>query len=293
MLATLAADREPTGRIRVPRLDIANEIISEIFINLLPPYPECAPCLGLYSPLNLTHICRKWRQIALATPRLWRALLLGPTDVWNDLQGVWVDRSGCCPLSIVVDDGYKEEQDVYRGGEFLEAILPYRDRCEYVQLVTTNLHLPLILGSWPSLRHLDLDLSESDPDGRHHDLGSVPLLRSAALIRPQSFYYVAAPESLRLSGDGELITDTLSYFNLPALSRLEVSEELLDPSPISSLRSLISRSSCKLEHVCIGGLRSVVDEVYRTAFPSTIFTFTTPTADSVTGASGCVGGFWV
>ncbi|KAK7024022.1 F-box domain-containing protein [Favolaschia claudopus] len=357
MLATLAADRKRLAEIQhqifdlertlaalklenstvqrrldayqYPVLTLPNEIISEIFLNVLPPYPECAPYLGLHSPLNLTHICRKWRQIAFATPRLWRALLLGPTDVWNDLQGVWVDRSGCCPLSIAVDDGFKEEQMVYRGGEFLEAILPYRDRCEYLQLITTDFPLPLIPGSWPSLRHLDLDLS-NDLDLRL-DLSDVPLLRSARLecasahsldlpwtqltllrmhtIRLDQALDVlqkatklrrceldleidfgvddemleAGPrvvtlphlESLRLSGDGEPMTDTLSYFNLPALSILDVNEELLHPYPIGSLRSFISRSSCSLKHVGIEGWRSVADGAYPAAFPSIEYTFAT------------------
>ncbi|KAK7035847.1 F-box domain-containing protein [Favolaschia claudopus] len=344
MLVTLAADRKRLAEIhrkisesdavdayQYPVLTLPNEIIFEIFTNVLPPYPECAPYLGLQSPLNLTHICRKWRQIALATPQLWRALLLGPANVRHDLQDVWLHRSGCCPLSIVVADEYTPDQTVYRGGEFLEAILPHRSRLEYLRLASVGLFSPPIQGSWPSLRHLDLDL-----DYRvHFDFSDAPLLRSVCLelvtaasvelpwtqltsLRMHTIRFdqcipilqrttnivrceldlqvdsevdnimvvsgasVALPhlKSLRLSvgSDDVSTTDCLSFLDLPALSNLEFDEELLSPDPIGSLRSLISRSCCKLDRVRVGGIRSVVDESYQAVFPSIIFTFISPAA---------------
>ncbi|KAJ7641164.1 hypothetical protein FB45DRAFT_712335, partial [Roridomyces roridus] len=57
-----------------PVLTLPNEITSEIFVHFLPPYPVCPPMTGLDSPTSLTHICRQWREIALATPKLWRAI---------------------------------------------------------------------------------------------------------------------------------------------------------------------------------------------------------------------------
>ncbi|KAK7008214.1 F-box domain-containing protein [Favolaschia claudopus] len=63
---------------KYPVLTLPNEIVSEFFVAFMPPYPQCSPLLGRGSPLILSHICRKWRNIAFATPALWRAISLDP-----------------------------------------------------------------------------------------------------------------------------------------------------------------------------------------------------------------------
>ncbi|KAF7322296.1 F-box domain-containing protein [Mycena chlorophos] len=56
-----------------PVLTLPNEVVSDIFLQYIPPYPERPPLLGDASPTNLLQICRRWREIALSTPALWRA----------------------------------------------------------------------------------------------------------------------------------------------------------------------------------------------------------------------------
>ncbi|KAJ7088210.1 hypothetical protein C8R43DRAFT_939231, partial [Mycena crocata] len=56
---------------RYPVLTVPNELVSDIFLQFLPAYPDCPSMSGLFSPTLLTHICRKWREIALTTPSLW------------------------------------------------------------------------------------------------------------------------------------------------------------------------------------------------------------------------------
>ncbi|KAK6978014.1 F-box domain-containing protein [Favolaschia claudopus] len=55
---------------------LPNEITAEIFLQFLPPYPVAPPMLGPRSPILLTKICRQWREVALTTPMLWRAITL-------------------------------------------------------------------------------------------------------------------------------------------------------------------------------------------------------------------------
>ncbi|KAJ7704542.1 hypothetical protein B0H17DRAFT_1224669 [Mycena rosella] len=50
-----------------PVLTLPNEIVSEIFVNFLPVYPQRSPLSGPRSPALLAQICRKWRAIALET----------------------------------------------------------------------------------------------------------------------------------------------------------------------------------------------------------------------------------
>ncbi|KAJ7174098.1 hypothetical protein C8R43DRAFT_635436 [Mycena crocata] len=56
-----------------PVLSLPTEITPEIFLQLIPLYPDCPPLTGSLSPSLLTHICRQWRNIALDRPILWRA----------------------------------------------------------------------------------------------------------------------------------------------------------------------------------------------------------------------------
>ncbi|KAJ7252245.1 hypothetical protein C8J57DRAFT_1520084 [Mycena rebaudengoi] len=55
---------------KYPVLTLPAEITSEIFIHFLPIYPLRPPPTGLLSPALLGQICRKWRDVALGTPRL-------------------------------------------------------------------------------------------------------------------------------------------------------------------------------------------------------------------------------
>ncbi|KAJ7641194.1 hypothetical protein FB45DRAFT_1021963 [Roridomyces roridus] len=82
-IRVLQTEREPCQQrldaYRYPVLTLPNEITSGIFLHFIPPYPACPPLRGIASPTSLTHICRKWREIALTSPRLWRAFCTGYT----------------------------------------------------------------------------------------------------------------------------------------------------------------------------------------------------------------------
>jgi hypothetical protein len=112
---------------KYPALTLPNEIIAEAFVHLLPVYPLCPPLTGSSSPTLLTQICRKWREIALATPKLWRAISLDAGDIPFAQQlkicRTWMIRSCSCPLSI-------------RGLEalLLDAVTPHCARWEYFGL---------------------------------------------------------------------------------------------------------------------------------------------------------------
>ncbi|KAJ7113079.1 hypothetical protein C8R44DRAFT_631482, partial [Mycena epipterygia] len=84
---------------------LPNEIISEIFVNFIPPYPNAPPMGGIFSPVVLGQICRRWREIAFSTPSLWRAIKIDfeqatALDEQADLLETWLLRSKDCPLSI-------------------------------------------------------------------------------------------------------------------------------------------------------------------------------------------------
>ncbi|KAJ6463607.1 hypothetical protein C8R47DRAFT_80795 [Mycena vitilis] len=74
-------------------------------------------------------------------------------------------------------------------------------------------------------------------------------------------------ESLTFTIEGE-VDSCLETFVVPALHRLEVPESFLEPHPIETLSSFISKSACKLHKVRITGARKVPMDSYRKTFSS-------------------------
>ncbi|KAK7018481.1 F-box domain-containing protein [Favolaschia claudopus] len=173
--------RERLNAYKYPVLNLPNEIITETFLNFVPEYPKCSPTAGPRSPMRLTHICRLWREIALATPRLWRAMSLSLRSPFS-LHNLWLDRAGSLPLAIhireLLSDYSESAPDI---PELVPALLPYLPRCEYLQC-RHQMRLsdfPIVESELPFLRHLDLHLYELPPRGIQ--LLDVPMLRSVVL----------------------------------------------------------------------------------------------------------------
>ncbi|KAJ7248845.1 hypothetical protein B0H12DRAFT_711470 [Mycena haematopus] len=164
---------------KYPVLTLPNEILSEILIQVLPPYPICPTLLGIFTPVSLTRICRKWREVALTTPELWRAFRLMALPLPFGLAShcrrfeAWISRSGSLPLSVNIDVG---------PDQILPAAYPAmfysRARWEHLSLRVYPSSLPPFDGPMPLLRHLELELKR---DGRF-EFRDVPQLR----IRPVS-----------------------------------------------------------------------------------------------------------
>ncbi|KAF7317799.1 F-box domain-containing protein [Mycena kentingensis (nom. inval.)] len=95
---------------KYPVATLPNEVVSEIFLHCIPPYPSCPPLFGVGSPTKLAHISSSWRTIAHKTPALWRAVSIrsasilsaSNSDAWAAAKS-WLDRSASLPLSIMLD----------------------------------------------------------------------------------------------------------------------------------------------------------------------------------------------
>ncbi|KAK6977948.1 F-box domain-containing protein [Favolaschia claudopus] len=176
--ATKRSIQQRISSYKYPVLTLPTEIITHIFLHCIPLYPEPPPLVGLRSPTTLTNICRKWRQIALATPRLWRALkltpsyMLPPEEIVASIVALWTERSACTPLSIFTN----------HSPQVMPHLLPHRSRWEYLNLdfdsgsQIKTLHID---GPMPLLR--SLTLAVWDAVDTPLPLLEVPLLRTVVI----------------------------------------------------------------------------------------------------------------
>ncbi|KAJ6456178.1 hypothetical protein C8R45DRAFT_583318 [Mycena sanguinolenta] len=307
---------------RYPVCTLPNEIITEIFGHFLPRYPEVVTFHKFFGPIALTQTCRRWREIALQTPALWRAIDIYPLAEHPGLFDAWLSRARGRPISILFNTDWVEQD---RAAGSLTAIIPYRAQLEYLELHRGSLsQLQAIEGPMPMLRHFQLLLQEEDdpPTVAFKDapllqkvlldgaaVGNIKMpwfqLTSLALyaifpddcarilqqtfnlvhcelsfvaeFRDEDAIYATLP-SLRTLTMTHLVKDRpmagfLQTLTVPVLHSLRVPESYLEPSPIDTLKSLISKSGCNLQELCLTGTTSGSNSSYHTAFPSTKVSF--------------------
>ncbi|KAF7376725.1 F-box domain-containing protein [Mycena sanguinolenta] len=182
LLSALRKERAQTQKrlsaYKYPVLTLPNEITSEIFIHFLPVYPDAPPLVGLELPTTLTHVCHHWREVALATPALWRALKFSDVDnsesykLIHRISDAWIRRSRSCLLSIdidIVDPGIFDEI-------FAETLAAAATRWEHLRIYIPRDSHPKI-GRMPLLRSLDLEFEGRDRAVKY----DAPKLRTVVL----------------------------------------------------------------------------------------------------------------
>ncbi|KAF7293285.1 F-box domain-containing protein [Mycena chlorophos] len=129
-----------------PIQTLPTEIINEIFEAFVPAYPQCPPLLGHESPTNLTVVCRRWREIAVANPRLWRSICLDIvrpkiSELDKLLESIlgegksWLERSQPLSLSVVLRCGNESAPEVTLGQmNALDLLLQHCARWQFASL---------------------------------------------------------------------------------------------------------------------------------------------------------------
>ncbi|KAJ7498048.1 hypothetical protein B0H11DRAFT_1998416 [Mycena galericulata] len=279
---------------RYPVLTLPYEILSEIFTHFLPEYPLCAPTTGLLSPIQLTHICRQWRDMALSTPTLWRAISISLNS--NEMVEMWLARSRSCPVSIEMTQVW-DSIDEFAMKPLIQAILSYCNRWEHLNFVIPHRFLPLCKGSMPFLRDLRIrllsDYSQPAlvfqdaprlstitlPDSiprqyRMHNSHCWELLEGMPNLlhcRLGLFGFNSVLPDRHLARLESLALSLYKAHNTPLtpLRQLRIPETFLSPDPVGTLVAFVARSGCKLEEVYITGGDTFANE-YRKAIPTLV-----------------------
>ncbi|KAF9525789.1 hypothetical protein CPB83DRAFT_858890 [Crepidotus variabilis] len=84
-----------------------------LFVQSTTPtaFAPCVEAITGHGPMLLSHVCRRWRQIAIEkTPSLWSSIYVGPHPLLTQnrvtLVRIWLLRSGKESLHIRLDSGY-------------------------------------------------------------------------------------------------------------------------------------------------------------------------------------------
>ncbi|KAG1725818.1 hypothetical protein EDD22DRAFT_961555 [Suillus occidentalis] len=92
---------------------LPTEVLSQIFHYCLPEIGEfqhLKPPSASEAPMLLTSVCRRWREVAIATPTLWCELAIDCEDQWRKRRifcyKSWLKRSRGCPLSLELFSDY-------------------------------------------------------------------------------------------------------------------------------------------------------------------------------------------
>ncbi|KAJ7149674.1 hypothetical protein C8R46DRAFT_1009101 [Mycena filopes] len=156
-----------------PVLTLPNEIVSEIFLHTVPSDLGDRVPDPTHGPLLVAQICRKWRDIALSTPRLWSGIALELTDAGEaaqlDLLDTWIARSRDSPLSIsIFHNKLPDPGVVIRLGTmiepFIEAIALHSKRWKHLELfipISDFMRVPFN-DEMPLLQTLTLGITDMD-----------------------------------------------------------------------------------------------------------------------------------
>lgn len=188
-----------------PAQDIPTEIFNLIFLLACPKTHIGHPRDMLLPALQISAVCRKWRDIALHTPKLWSAFECGPYLFNETPEGAYIEhlainliqlytlRSGSAGLSIQLKrNGYR----VAGANGISDTLLRYADRWIDMNALFVDIWGPFQLYGlhFPSLETLSVTVRYVKNNVL--DLTSAPALRSLVLDFRVGFSSLRLPPSL-------------------------------------------------------------------------------------------------
>lgn len=230
---------------------LPDEVLGMTFVKCLPS-PDRLLCFftnAKEAPLLLVLVCKRWRRVALSTPRLWMHISIESKDTSNLRPGIhalrmFSERSSKLPLSLSFwnNDNIKA---VCKTWAFRKAVAKYLHRCGTVTISTTRLVtlrwlVPLLTGA-EQLHHLHIDIHTSD-DSSLFLVDSDP---RNSLVLPHEV--TSRLGSLRIDDYGVTIIRVVAPISLCVTLRKII---LSSPLPWSTLLRFIEHCP-NIEELCI------------------------------------------
>ncbi|EGN99389.1 hypothetical protein SERLA73DRAFT_182349 [Serpula lacrymans var. lacrymans S7.3] len=88
--------------------ELPNELLAQIFEESKEAYVDDLEQGRSCCSLVISHVCRRWRFVAVNTPRLWTTVHITPRRSLL-LSQTYIERSGCHLVDIILDYRYFEE----------------------------------------------------------------------------------------------------------------------------------------------------------------------------------------
>ncbi|KAJ7665712.1 hypothetical protein B0H17DRAFT_1210834 [Mycena rosella] len=136
-----------------PILRTPPEILQQIFTGCFDTrFPHPQPFSSAEAPLLLCGVCRLWRALAISTPELWAHISVSigrhtPETVKPSPHLVknWIARSGCQPITFVLQDLGLPSSCPDIANDLLKIFLPQIHRWQSVTLILPNHDFPASL----------------------------------------------------------------------------------------------------------------------------------------------------
>ncbi|KAL5483303.1 hypothetical protein ACEPAI_8533 [Sanghuangporus weigelae] len=246
------------------------ELLSAVFEYCLPEddLPTDNPSIP---PRLLTHVCRLWREVAFATPRLWARLDLVcfprvpcrmVADRHSTILSDWFMRSGNCPTSLVLRYFGSSASDIRNISRILAAIIPHSHRWKDLILTAPMPCLRPILQllghATPALETCRITITSASASSEREDL-VVDLDNEIAFrLNPITLDLRNCQKLKHINLTTDALTDIICVHLPPSLQTLSLNkfDLLLGPPGLgpnfccTNLRKLTLRSRIQISLLC-------------------------------------------
>ena len=190
-----------------------------------------------WSPLNLSGVCRYWRNVALTTPRLWTKIYTGPDSI--ELVRLFLLRSKGAPLKVFAD--ITSACDISTFG----LILPHFHRLQWLCLVVW----PLPRTNWEDVTPFvsNLPTSATQLESLYISYGGEPLKPNGS---PISFYGSYTSPRLQALVMNEYPWDWSQDVFPQSLTHLTLAYAYKDEYSLMDVLNAL-RPLCALKHLCL------------------------------------------
>ena len=249
--------------------NLPSEILSAIFEAGLPEKPKTrargrVSWFGLSgertTPFELlvSSVSRRWRNVALQTPRLWTVLVIDALGLTHDLYDLYLHRSKMCPLDITLGSSYgnalsQSDCDINVRGH-LARLIPHVGR--WRKLIVKNGLIGARLSALSALYAPALETIVLDGGGSNANIelfsGGASRLSSLELTGVHFRPPVGAIKYLKLHGsfiESSPSYDQLSHLIQPmrSLTRLSIAAHIISDAgnhPLIELPSVLAVDVC-------------------------------------------------